>query len=169
MSSSPPIRLCLVENQLLVRAGLKMLLEVNAHFEVVGEATNRAEALKIGSEQRPNVFLVDVGAGPDLAPEFLKDLLASSPGARAIIVTASTDSDLLHLSINAGASGIVFKTDPPGLLIRAIEKVHEGEAWLSRAQVASVLASRGREERQAEDPEQIKIATLTRREREVAV
>src|SRR5436190_8828984 len=90
------IRLCIVEKHSLVRAGVKMLLHANPDFDVVGEATNREEALKIGAQKRPHLFLVVVGPGPDVAPDLLRELLASSPGARAILVTSSKDSELLH-------------------------------------------------------------------------
>jgi DNA-binding NarL/FixJ family response regulator len=152
----------------LVRAGLSLLLNKNSNIEVVGEATTREEALQIGSLQCPNMFLVDVGFGPDVAPAILQDLLSSSPGANALLVTASTDPDLLHRSIDAGANGLVFKGDSPELLIQEIERVHAGEVSLSRPMVASVLSRRGRAER-SEDLEQIKISRLTPRELDVAI
>jgi DNA-binding NarL/FixJ family response regulator len=169
MRHPSPIRLCIVEGHHLVRAGLTTLLDMNSEFVVVGIASNREEALKVGSEHSPNVFLVDVGPGPDVAPACLQELLASSPGSHAILVTATTDSELLHRSIDAGANGLVFKWDSPKLLIDAIQRVDAGEISLSRSMFASVLARRGRIGARAADPEQSKIASLTPREREVAV
>jgi DNA-binding NarL/FixJ family response regulator len=169
MSNDAPIRICLVEDHVIVRSGLKLLLNGQPDMEVVAEAVNRTEALQAAST-KPNMFLVDVDLNGENAVDFLKELLALAPDSHAILLTGITDDEQLQRGVIAGATGLVYKDEATDVLIHAIRKVHSGEAWLGRTLTAAVLArlSRSHGAPQApRDPEFIKISTLTRREREV--
>ena len=167
MSQTENIRVGIIEDHSIVRAGLRVMLTAYPDLVVVGEAADRKEAFEISKTRRPHVLLVDLQLDQVSALDFLEELIAVS-GARAIVVTGSSNDDEIHRSIQAGATGLVFKHEDPEVLIRAIRKVYAGEAWLSRTLMTSALL-RLRASRSAAppDPETIKIATLTAREREI--
>ena len=169
VNTASPIHICIVEKHTLLRAGFKMLLKANPDFEVVGEAANREEALLLGAQTRPQVFLVDIDPGRDTAPAFVKELLAISPGAHALVLTSSRDAELLRRCVENGADGFISIEDSPEVLLRAIKKIHDGEVWLPREMVASLVGRRKGARRKPEDPDQTQIALLTQREREVAI
>jgi len=162
--SVPPIRVCIIEDHAVVRAGLKMLLTSQPDIEVVGEALDRKGAFEVAERVHPDLFLVDIQLGRESAVDFLDELLAASE-ARAILLTGTSTDEQIHRAIQAGATGLVYKEEAPEVLIRAIRKVHAGEAWLSRAVMTSAL-SKLRNTRDT-DFEADKIATLTAREREI--
>jgi len=165
-----PIRICLLEDHVIVRSGLKMLLDAQPDMEVVAEAINRTEAFQAATKQRPNMFLVDVDLNGENAVDFLKELIGVCMGAHAILLTGVTDDEQIQRGVISGATGLVYKDEATDVLIHAIRKVHNGEAWLGRALTAAVLARFSRSHAPAQaprDPEFVKISTLTRREREI--
>ena len=171
MSTGAPIRVCLLEDHVIVRAGLRLLLDNQPDIEVVGEAINREQAVEIAAQKKPNIFLVDVDLNGENAVDFLRELLMIVAGAHAILLTGITDEEQIQRGIIVGATGLVYKDEATDVLIHAIRKVHAGEVWLGRALTAAVLARLSRVNdpaRAPQDPEAIKISTLTRREKEIA-
>jgi DNA-binding NarL/FixJ family response regulator len=167
MSQVQSIRVGIIEDHSIVRAGLKVMLTAYSDIEVVGEAADRGEAFDMAKATRPDVLLVDLQLDKVSALDFLEELMSAS-GARTIVVTGSSNDDEIHRSIQAGATGLVFKHEDPDVLIRAIRKVHAGEAWLSRSLMTSALTRlRATRTTSPPDPESLKIATLTTREREI--
>jgi DNA-binding NarL/FixJ family response regulator len=167
MSQMESIRVGIIEDHSIVRAGLRVMLMAHTDIEVVGEAADRKEAFDLVKLKRPHVLLVDLQLGQTSALEFLEELINVS-GARSIVVTGSTNDEEIHRSIQSGATGVVFKNEDPDVLIRAIRKVYAGEAWLSRTLMTSALTRlRARNAPPPADPESEKIATLTTREREI--
>jgi DNA-binding NarL/FixJ family response regulator len=150
-----------------MRLGLRLLIE-NRGLKVVGEASGRADALEIAEREQPDIILLDLTLpgtdGIDLIPE----LLAVAKGSRILVLTGVLEPEVHKRAMHLGAMGVVLKEKAPEVLIKAIQKVHEGEIWLDRAMVANVFCatSRFRDVRK-HDPEAVKIATLTGREREV--
>jgi len=167
MNPNPPIRVGIIEDHGITRAGLKVVLSAYPDIEVVGEAADRDEAFEMAKAKRPDILLVDLQLDKTSALDFMEQLLAGCQ-ARVVLVTGTSNHDEILQAIDAGATGLVFKNEEPQVLIRAIRKVHSGEAWLSRSLLTSALfrlrASRASKE---PDPETVKIATLTAREREV--
>jgi DNA-binding NarL/FixJ family response regulator len=167
MSQTESIRVGIIEDHNIVRAGLRVMLMAHSDIEVVGEAADRKEAFDIVKQNRPDVLLVDLQLGETSALDFLEELMNVS-GARSIVVTGSTNDEEIHRSIQSGATGVVFKNENPDVLIRAIRKVYAGEAWLSRTLMTSALTRlRAKSAPPPTDPESLKIATLTAREREI--
>jgi two-component system, NarL family, nitrate/nitrite response regulator NarL len=166
--TNSPIRVCLIEDHIIVRAGLKILIEGEADMNVAGEAADRKTSLEVVAAQRPDILVVDFQLPGECAVDFLEDLLAIN-NARAIILTGSTERDLAHQVMRAGAAGLVYKDETPDVLIRAIRAVHNGEAWFTRAMMTTALSQlrRDRHSQPKEDPEKAKIATLTPREKEI--
>jgi len=170
MTDKPPIRVLLVDEHLMVRTGLRMLLESWSGFEVVGEAATGDDAVALSAGRHPDILLVDLeseGAGGGL--ELLPRLLEATPSARILVLTANRDTDAHQRAARAGALGVVMKNGAIAELRKAIEKVHAGEVWLDRHLTATLLSELQRQPQVAErDPDAERLGSLTEREREVA-
>jgi DNA-binding NarL/FixJ family response regulator len=133
---------------------------------VIGEASNRTEALAVVTREQPDVVLLDIEPGVETSLALLSELLAAVPEARVVTMTSAPDPELDRRTVCLGAVGLVTKNQPAEVLFQAIEKVHAGEAWIDRRTVASMhreLTRRGPDA----DPETPRIKTLTSREQEV--
>jgi two-component system, NarL family, nitrate/nitrite response regulator NarL len=164
------IRVLLVDDHELVRTGLRIALERHPHLTVIGEAGDRADALALAGRERPDIILLDLDLGGASSLDFLPDLLAASKGGRAILVTGVRAPEEHYRAVQLGAMGVVRKEQGADVLVNAIEKVHAGEVWLEPAMVVRALAEiSGQRSPAAEqpNPEAVKIARLTPREREV--
>src|SRR5882762_9958657 len=170
-----PIRVLLIDDHAVVRSGLRMLVENHPGLKVAGEAANRSEALSVAKREQPDVILLDLDMNNDNGLDFLPQLLAATRRARVLILTGVRDPESYSQAIRLGASGLLLKEKAAEILIKAIEKVYAGEVWFDRSIIGSVLtemsrASGGRMGSLAvaarSDPEGIKIASLTERERE---
>jgi len=98
--------------------------------------------------------------------EVLPQLIAASPDSQVLILTDMRDTTVHQRAVCLGAMGVVLKETPAETFIKAIQKVHTGEAWLNRSMTANVLAKLVRANEEAE-LEAAKISTLTKREREI--
>ena len=166
--AAEPIRVLLVDDHAVVRAGLRMIIQSRVGMTIVGEAGNRDDALSLAASEHPNIILLDLDLGGDSGMNLITDLIAASSEARIIILTGVRDPEVHRQAVLLGGMGIVKKEKAAEVLITAIERVHLGEAWLDPSLVAGVLSemtlsSKGRKI----DPEAEKIAALTNREREV--
>src|SRR5262245_47968142 len=169
MTVSPRIRVGIIEDHAIFRAGTRLILSSQPGFEVVGDAANRKEAFELAQRERPDIFLVDIQLATESAIDFLEELLKVS-GAKAILLTSSDSKEVIERAIEAGASGLVYKGEAPQTLFRAIERVHAGEAWFSRSLLSSALVRlrTQRSDKTKSDPD-TKVAQLTARELEIAV
>jgi DNA-binding NarL/FixJ family response regulator len=163
----PPIRIVLVDDHALVLAGLRILIESQRGFAVVGEASAREEALAVVARERPAIVLLDLDLAGQSGLDLIPGLLACSPESRILVLTGVRDAGAHQKAVRAGARGVLLKEMAADVLIKAIEKVHAGEAWLNRAMVANVLADLPRPGRGPDDPEGPRIRSLSGREREV--
>jgi len=163
-----PIRILLVDDHVIVRAGLRMLIENHKGMVVVGEAGTRIDALAIAAREQPQVILLDLDMGNESGLDFLRELLDAAAEARVVMLTGVRDPEAHRRAVHLGAMGLVLKDKAAEILIKAIEKVHAGEVWLDRSLTASVLSemSQAVQTRKA-DPEAEKIGSLTSREREI--
>ena len=165
--ASAPIRILIVDDHLVVRAGLHMLIENHPGMTVVAMASNRAEALDLGSSAAPNLILLDLDLGGENAIEFITQLRETAPNARILVLTGVRDTDAHRQAVQLGAMGIVLKEHAPDVLIKAIEKVHAGEIWLDRPTMGRMLREMSARDEKVVDPEVAKIESLTQRERDV--
>lgn len=160
-----PIRVMLVNDLQIVMWGLeKLVLGHGPRFELAGSAVDAAAATRLIYETPVDVILVDLDG--DIRVDSIAELCAISP-ARLLALTASRDVSLHDSAILAGARGVVAKGEPVEALLKAFEKVHEGEFWIDRAATSRIflhLAQRTKAE--FETPDQLRIASLTRRERQ---
>lgn len=163
------IRILLVDDHPIVRAGLRMLIQSQPGLEVVGEASNRDEALLLTDSKQPDIIMLDLNLGNEQAVDFIPDLLALASQARVLILTGISDQEVHLKAARLGAMGVVMKEQPDARIIQAIERVHAGEVWFDGATIARVLTQFSNQHRSAppQDPEAAKIASLTAREMEI--
>lgn len=125
------IKLCIVDDHAVVRSGLKMLLNEKDDMDVIGEASEGDEAIKIARELQPDVILMDLSMphGKDglTATKELKELF---PDMVVLFLTMHDDDEYLFRAIHAGASGYILKSAPHEELVTAIRTVAEGNAYL---------------------------------------
>lgn len=168
LSTHPtPIRVFLVDDHKTTLWGLERLIgSASPQMQVVGTACNRRDMLARVVDTRPDVILLDLDLGGENAAECLPDLLRETE-AQVLILTGARDARVHEDAIMRGARGVVCKEETAEVVLRAIEKVHEGEVWLDRAAIGRVLHAMATSRGQPRDPEAKKIAGLTPKEREV--
>jgi DNA-binding NarL/FixJ family response regulator len=168
-SIEQPIRILLIDDHVVVRAGLRMLIENHKGMAVAGEAGTRIDALAVAGREQPDVILLDLDMGAENGLDFLRELVETATRARVIILTGVRDPEIHRRAVHLGAMGLVLKDRATDILIKAIEKVHAGEVWLDRSLTASVLSEMSHEHggRTKVDRDAQKIASLTDREREI--
>jgi len=133
-----PVRVLLIQNQECVRFGLRLLIESKTEVEVIGEASTYSQALDAMKGQ-PDVILLDHEHGGDCDIDSIPNLLAIAKNARVLVFTGEWDPEAHYRAFGLGAMGLVFKTDSPEILIKAIGKVHAGEAWIESVTMARLL------------------------------
>jgi DNA-binding NarL/FixJ family response regulator len=165
------IRVLLVDDDALVRSGLRMMLAGAERIEVVGEAADGREVLAAVDLHRPDVVLMDIRM-PQLDGIAATRLLRGQPDPPEVIVLTTFDADELVLrALEAGAAGFLLKDTPPAEIVRAIELVDAGDGMLSpgvtRRLIALVAGEAGAAERHSRARERLE--RLSAREREVAL
>ncbi|NUR93466.1 MAG: response regulator transcription factor [Nonomuraea sp.] len=135
------IRIVIADDQAMVRAGLRMIVESAPGMEVVGEAADGREAVALARRTRPDVVLMDISM-PRLDGVAATGQLLDSPHPPRVITLTTVDTDENHYAaLRAGSSGFLLKTSPPEQLISAIELVHSGEGLLDPAVTGRVIAT----------------------------
>jgi two-component system, NarL family, nitrate/nitrite response regulator NarL len=137
-SNTSLIRILLVDGQALLRAGLRLILEKEAEFAVVGEASSREEALE-AARLRPDIIVLNLNSGGDPDLDLLPDLLVVAEGARVLVLIGDFDLERRRRIVRVGVKGLVQKTEPPDRLITAVKRVYAGEVWLDPKTVSHVL------------------------------
>jgi DNA-binding NarL/FixJ family response regulator len=133
------IRVLLADDQALVRAGFRLIVNGEPDLEVVGEAVNGEEAVAAAAELGPDVVLMDVRM-PELdGIEATRRIVAGGNGTRVLMVTTFDLDEYVVDAFRAGASGFLLKTAPPQQLVAAVHTVHEGEALLAPASTRRLI------------------------------
>jgi DNA-binding NarL/FixJ family response regulator len=173
------IRVLLADDQALLRAGFRLLLDSARDIEVVGEADNGGVAVALAREHLPDVVLMDLRM-PEVDGVTATGLISGDPnlaGVRVIVLTTFDDDETVFAALRAGASGFLVKDIEPAELLQAIRVVARGDALLSpsvtRAVIAAFAAGNVPATRPADGaaacarPPHPGLAALTEREREV--
>jgi DNA-binding NarL/FixJ family response regulator len=129
-SAEHKLRLVLADDHALVREGLRRLLDEQDDMEVVGEANNGGEAVRLVTDFRPAILIVDLSM-PDLTGvEVTRAVRAATPATQVIAVTRHRDAQAVAAMFVAGAAGYVLKQSPSGELLRAIRTVAAGGRFI---------------------------------------
>ena len=137
--SEVPLRVMLVDDHEVVRAGIRALLQSTDDIIVTAEAGSVREAVEEADRSRPDLVVMDVRLADGSGIEATREILAKHPKTRVIMLTSFADDEALFASIMAGASGYVLKQVAGGELVRAIRAVGAGESLLDPAVTTSVL------------------------------
>jgi DNA-binding NarL/FixJ family response regulator len=168
--SASPIRVMLVDDDPLVRSGLRMLLGGTESIQVVAEADDGDKVLAAVDRHRPDVVLMDIRM-PGLDGVSAAGLLAGQPSPPAVLMLTTFDADGLVLrALRAGAAGFLLKDTPPAEIVRAIELVHAGDSMLSPAvtrRLIDLVAGEVEESTPRADADRL-LESLSPRELEVA-
>src|SRR5713226_8579760 len=170
MHNSPLIRVILVDDQPLARAGLKMILSPADGFEVVAECDDGAAALAAVARVRADVVVMDVRMKGMDGVEATRRLRLLPDTPPVLILTTFGEDEVLSAALRAGASGFVLKDAPSEDLIRSTRVVAEGGAWIDPSVTQRVLAafrSTSRSPAVSTATVEARLAELTPRERDV--
>ena len=138
-------RVAIVDDQDLVRAGFRMIVEAEPDLVVVGEAASGTEALTMVGRTRPDVTLMDIRMPGGLnGLGATQRLLETGSHTRIVILTTFDTDEFLYAALDAGASGFLLKNSPPERLLEAIRTVAAGDALLEPAVTTRVIAEFGR-------------------------
>jgi DNA-binding NarL/FixJ family response regulator len=137
------IRVLLADDQALIRAGFRVLLEAADDIEVIGEAVNGDQAVELAMAERPDVILMDIRMpGTDgLAATAQIAATETLNGVRVVILTTFETDEYVYQALRSGASGFLVKDAEPEELIRAVRVVHRGDALLSPSVTRRLIAS----------------------------
>jgi DNA-binding NarL/FixJ family response regulator len=128
-----PIRVLVVDDQTMVREGLRMILEAQSDIEVVGEAGDGAAALRETAAHRPDVVLMDIRMPGMDGLAATERLLRAGSAARVLVLTTFGHDEYLYAAMRAGASGFLLKDSPRAQLLHAVRTVAEGSSLLDPA------------------------------------
>ena len=133
------IRIVLVDDQQIVRAGLRLLLQSQTDMEIVGEAGNGAEALALCSQVSPHVVVTSIELPGQAGLEFTRKLKAQNPGTSVLALTSHEDAQHFFETVSAGTSGYIPKRAAINDLVTAIRTVHAGQVYVHPS-IAQTLA-----------------------------
>jgi two-component system nitrate/nitrite response regulator NarL len=163
-----PITIVILDNHALVRAGIRSLLDSRPGMRVIGDAGYLADGLEIISRLKPDIVLFELNLIDQVTSQVISQLINASETSRLILVTGTSDPEINQQVVESGVMGMVFKSQPPETLIKAIEKVHSGEVWLERSLIANVLSRLSRNMKpQVKSHESNNMDDLSDREKEI--
>jgi two-component system response regulator NreC len=159
------IRILLADDHVIIRSGLRLLLEQTPDFKVVAEAGDGRQAVELLSIHHPDVAVLDIGMPQLNGIEATRRLLAAEPRVHVVILSMHSDEGYVLRALKAGARAYILKNSAEADLIRAVRSVHEGKSFFSPAISKMLLADYVRQvqEKSVEDSYDL----LTPREREI--
>lgn len=130
------LRIVIIEDHKLFREGLRLILNGEKKFEIVGEAANGLQAIDVISNLKPDIALLDIKMPGLSGIEIIPTLKLKSPETKILMLTASRDEAKIFKSLKAGAKGYLSKNTTISDLIKAIKVVNMGQLWVERELVA---------------------------------
>ncbi|RPI32870.1 MAG: DNA-binding response regulator [Chloroflexota bacterium] len=156
-------RVLIADDHAIVRTGLRALLKGEGALELVGEASSGEEAIQLTESLRPDILILDLSMPGLDGIQVTKQILASLPGVRVLILTVHEDEALLREAIHAGAAGYILKHAAERELIAAIHTVQMGDIYVHPKMIRALLAEPEKPSAPSHKPEEL----LTPRELDV--
>jgi DNA-binding NarL/FixJ family response regulator len=165
---SQPVKILLVDDQCLFREAMHTLLGLHEEIEVVAEAADGQEALRLTATHQPQVVLMDLRMPVMSGAEATRRICTEHPAVRVLVLTTFDDEEDVFEALRAGASGYVLKNTPAALLVEAIKTVAVGQTYLQPSVASQVVAELNRLSQHAPGPEARRVASLlSQREHEI--
>ena len=164
MAEAERIRVMVVDDHEIMRDGLREILERSRGFEVVGQAADGAEAVRLARKLKPDVIIMDVMMPVKSGVDASREITDVLPETRVLILTASTENDAVMDAVAAGATGYLQKHSGKDTLLRTVHDVARGEYRIPADVIRRVFAGTQETEQQKAVQE---LARLTEREREI--
>jgi len=165
-----PIRVLIVDDHALFRRGLEMVLAEEPDIELVGEASDGAEAVERAGEALPDVVLMDIRMPKSSGIEACRTMKEVSPSAKIVMLTISDEEEDLFEAIRAGASGYLLKDIPYDEVADVVRAVYGGQSLINPSMAAKLLtefAALAKRDSEEERAQQVPAPRLTEREMEV--
>ncbi|MBT2555060.1 response regulator transcription factor [Arthrobacter sp. ISL-5] len=161
------IRILLADDQTLIRAGFRALLNAEPDMTVVAECGTGRDAVRLAAREHPDVVLMDIRMPDGDGLEATRQIMAGTDlaGTRIIILTTFELDEYIAEAVRAGAAGFLVKDTEPEELLRAVRVVHDGDALLSPSVTRRIMAQLAVQSRAAAQP--ASLDQITEREREV--
>lgn len=134
-----PIRILIADDHPIFRDGLRRLLEVEQGFQVVGEAADGEEAVKLARQLKPDIVLMDLAMPRVTGLEALRELAASPKAVRTVLLTAAVEREQIVEALRLGARGVVLKESATQLLYKCLRAVMAGQYWVGRDAVSDLV------------------------------
>jgi two-component system response regulator NreC len=134
-----PIRILIADDHAVVRSGLRALLRSDPGIEVVGEADDGPETLRLAGTLSPDMVLLDITMPPENGIVTAQRLKAAHPGIHVLILTMHEDESLLHEALRAGAAGFLIKRAEESEIVRAIHAANRGDIYVHPSMTRALL------------------------------
>ena len=134
-----PIRILIADDHAVVRSGLRALLQADAELEVVGEANDGTEVLRLAEDLHPDMVLLDITMPPEDGIKTARRLKEKQPELIVLFLTMHEDESLLHEALRAGAAGYVIKRAEESEIIQAIHVASRGDIYVHPAMTRALL------------------------------
>jgi two-component system NarL family response regulator len=164
-----PIRVLIVDDHALFRRGLEMVLDEEDDIELVGQASDGAEATQRAAESLPDIVLMDIRMPKSSGIEACRAMKVAAPSTKIVMLTISDEEEDLFEAIREGASGYLLKDIPLDEVADAVRAVHGGQSLISPSMAGKLLTEFATLARRGEEqpPQQVPAPKLTEREMEV--
>ncbi len=167
MSPDEKVKILIAVSHKLFQEGLRLILNSEKSFEVVGVVNNGLQAINVITELQPDIVLLDLSLPEVSGIEVISIIKQKNPATKALLITHDRDEQAIIKAIRAGAKGYLSKNTSVSDLIKAIQVVYQNEFWVQRKLVTQFINGDFTAGVGAEDQQQNKLSALTPREQDV--